>query len=434
MLDCQFGRQVNKSLAPSLINKVKNLYSWTMIHMHIPIGQWLENVTDYFSAQISLFAKWHESESGIKARKWSVYSTKIIFIASVYYVIFMFCKFVFSVAPTPKDGSKFILAVCGIVAFIWAWGKINILGKKLLKKIRAAKREKIDIPFRLWYRDTIAYIKQTKIVTSYREMLKSLTKINELIANKLFIWTFHSILEPELNWHSQKDFFSVGELPSELKELHGEKVGKRYVNFGFLVALIWAMITFFIALLLSMPINKLILFVVGLFGEIAQGIASEIINFFILLFTFSVMGTSFWGSLIAFNKRTALWWTPPTITQQEPQQEAYQELKEHLSHKMDELSTATEQVDSVDKQLIQRKQALAELREIEPELAGHVGVLVNMVVEEINAKAEISERRRAKTDLLKEIIIGAIFFVLGLLITSDVIKSLFDKIVTIVKS
>ena len=407
--------------------------------MQIPIGQWLDNASDYLSTQISWFIKWYESNSGIKTRKFLAAVMKMFFIASVYYVIYLLCKFIYSLAPTPEDGYKAILAVCGIIAFIWALVRIIIVVGKLLQKFRIFKREKIDIPLRIWSRDAFANLKQTKLAIAYWESLKYLTRLSELVTNKFFIWTLHSILEPELDSHSQEEFFSVENLPEKLKEMYGETVGKRYANFGLALGMFWAMFLFFITVYISSwilnPVNSLFMYVSGLFGEVFQSIVNFIFTTFEMVFIFSVLGTSFVGVLIAINKRASLWWTPsvePVI--QEPQQQEYQELKEHLAHKMDELVTATEQVNSIDKQLIQRKQALEKLRQLEPELAGQVGILVNMVLEEGNAKTEISERKKAKTDLLKDIVIGALFFFLGLIITSDVIKSFLDKIMTILKS
>jgi hypothetical protein len=393
--------------------------------------QWLENASDYLSTRISLFTSWYGSESGIQARILLALGLKIIFIACIYYAIYRFLRFVYSVAPTPEDGHEFILAVCGIVAFIWAWIRIAIVGQKLLKRFRVLKREKIDIPLKLWSRDAVTYIKQTRAAIAYWDLLKRLTNFHELIASKLFIWTFHSLLEPELGSHSQAEFFSVGVIPDELKERHSEKVVSRYRNLAQPIAALWFLITLYLTLWILSPIIGLILRATGLFGEVFSGIFFLLIFFFAI---FPVVGTSFVGTLIAFGKRVELWWLPPVLSHQEPQQQEYQELKEHLALKMDELMVATEKVNNANEQLHQKTQALAKLRELDPELAGQVGILVNMVLEEEHAKADIAERKKAKIDLFKDIIIGTVFFVLGLLITSDLVKSLIAKITVIMKN
>ncbi len=411
--------------------------------MLIKINQWLDNVADYLSTRMSLFVSWYGSKSGIKTRAFLVFGLKILFIACIYYLIFQFREFVYFVAPTSDDGHKFILAVSGIIAFIWAWVRISIAGRKLLKRFRAIKREKVDIPLRLWSYDAVSYIKQTKIAIAYWESLKYLALLNESITNKFFIWTLRSVLEPELELHNQKDFFSIENLPEDFKALHGEKVGKRYVDFGLPLGLLWMLVLFFVpffaVLWILGVINSLLMFVAGLFGEVFQSImgnlATLLLVFLVIVLMFSSLGTSFVGVFTALKKRRELWWVPPlSPATPEPQQQEYQELKEHLSRKMDELIIKTEQVNNVDEQLHQRTQAMAKLGKLDPELTGQIGILVNMVLEEEHTKAEISERKRARLDLYKDIIIGTGFFILGIFITSDEVKLFLAKIIVILKS
>ncbi len=381
------------------------------------------------------------SKSGIKTRAFLAFGLKILFISCIYYLIYLFREFVYSVAPTPDDGHKFILAVCGIIAFIWAWVRITIAGRKLLKKFRAIKREKVDIPLRLWSYDAVAYIKQTKIAVAYWEVLKYLTHLNELITNKFFIWTLRSVLEPELKLHDQKDFFSIEHLPEEFKALHGEKVGKRYVDFGLPLALLWAMVLFFVPFFVVTwilgVINSLIMFVAGLFGEVFQSIMGNLVTlllvFLFILLIFSILGTSFVGVFTALKKRTQLWWIPPiSPATPEPQQQEYQELKEHLSHKMDELIETTKKVNRANEVLHQRKRASAILKQLNTEQAGSVGIYVDWALEEDREIGKILERNKERKELIINIVIaasfGTFFFVLGLLVNSDVIKSLLAKI------
>jgi hypothetical protein len=363
---------------------------------------------------------------------------KICFILLVYYYTYRFIRFVYSVATTPTDAIKFILGFSGVILIIWAFVRVSIIGRKLLKRLRSEKRERIDIPLKRWLNQTAVNVKQTKIAIAYWTILKYLAGWSGSVTLKFILWPLHSLFEPELETNSIEEFLSAKKLSDNLKSQYGEQVHKRYANWGLFLSAIWSFVSFTILLpvmswVLS-PLMRLVTFMADYWGQLITGILSFIIILFVMTLIFSLYGSFLVGALKTFGKRMDLWWDDSSLslTPQEPQQQEYQELKEHLTRMMNELMDATERKNKVNEQIRQRERAFARIKLLEPELAGSVGVFVDMVLKEEHSKTEVAERQREKRGCWRDLAIafssGFFFLIFGFLLQSDFARSLCAKL------
>ena len=402
------------------------------------IVQFLGEIPNRLSEKISQLVSWSNSAKGVKTLNRAYIILRICFVLLIYFYIYRFVSFVYSVAPTPNDASKFLLGLSGVVAFIWAFVRIIIIGKKLLIRFRFVKREKIDIPIRLWLKRMIINLKQTKAVIASWELLKRLARWSETITLKFILWPTHSLFEPEINVNSIEEFLSASKISESMKLRYGEQVFRRYVNWGFPISVLLSFISFFILLpvmsWIIKPLLNLVTFMADYWGQLITDILFFIIVLFEMILILSFWGSFFIGALMTFGKRMNLWRNKSlsSLTPQEPQQQEYQELKEHVARKMNELMNVTERVNEANEQERQQKQAFAKIRSLDSEQAGSVGVFVDMRLAEERAKTEVVERRKEQRGRWFDVGIGFFFLMLGLFIQSDFAQSWYSKLLVLI--
>ncbi len=372
-----------------------------------------DNFVDYVTAVINRFSSWAVSEDGKRAWKLLVFALQLLFVIGVCALIVVLLNAVYSKSPT--EAHSIVLITCGTIAAGWALARWFILTDKLFKRLREAKREKMEIPFNLWCQKICLQITKSDLARTYRERLEITSNVSEAIVKQHILWPLLPLLELNLSAHTKGEFLGSTEISNEIKNSYGTQVLKRYeigdglIMFGCITLNVLVLFaTFFV----NLPLVKLAELIIG---SLAVNLSGVVYLLFHLTVVFPFSVAVFWGTLEAFFKRRRLWYLPSNQSQSIDNAE-YLELREHLSSVMDKLTATVGQLRQTENKLQQREQARKTISR-DPKIANDIAVLIDWYLEEELSKAEKAKRRTARIDLITNIVINAVFFILGIVAT-----------------